>query len=432
MEYIIASCSDAEVIEKIKNVVEKDFKEDFLLQFPPTEKSIIERLNFELPELVLINFSDPILDPVFLKDQILSDSWLHNFGIIGIYDRKKDKEEEILNKYKEINLLTLIDYSSIESHLGKSLEIISSNRQLIFQGFLTDKLVSRVTGSFQINNLDYLVAPVYGGLIAISLVRMGKISPDDRYSLQMALSELILNSIEHGNCGISYSEKTDWIANGRSIYELIIQRCADPEISGRKVILEWDVDDERCRFSITDDGNGFDVVKFREKLKEDSNDRLHGRGIMMAQMVADKLLYSKKGNQVVIIINLEKQVENEAPLGFRGEEVINVKPGDILMKAGEFGDCIYYISSGKFTVYHNEVAVGRITPADIFMGEMAFLLNNARSATVIADSQGKVIKIPRKSFIEVVKNYPQYSIFLAKLLAQKLVRSNEKTFVEQQ
>ena len=107
-----------------------------------------------------------------------------------------------------------------------------------------------------------------------------------------------------------------------------------------------------------------------------------------------------------------------------------MKAGDTLMRSGEFGDCIYYISSGKYTVYHRDNPVGRITPTDIFMGEMAFLLNNARSATVIADTPGQVIKIPRKSFIEVVKNYPQYSIFLSKILAQKLVRSNESVAAE--
>lgn len=151
---------------------------------------------------------------------------------------------------------------------------------------------------------------------------------------------------------------------------------------------------------------------------------------MMAQMVSDKLLYSKKGNQVTMSLNLEKHVENMAPAGFSNEEVINVKAGDVLMRAGEFGDSIFYISSGKYTVLYKDNPVGRITPADIFMGEMAFLLNNARSATVVADVPGKVIKIPRKSFIEVVKNYPQYSIFLSKILAQKLVRSNENVSAE--
>jgi anti-sigma regulatory factor (Ser/Thr protein kinase) len=430
MEYIVASCSDKNIVERIRKVVEEDFQNEFLLQFPTSEKAILERLNFELPEMVIINFSDTGLSSDYLRDQILEDSWLHNFGIVGLYDRKTDKEEQILEANKDINLLTLIDFSRIESHLGKSLRIINSNRQLIFQGFLADKLVNRMTGSFQIDNQDYLVAPVYGGLLAISLVRMSKIPSEDRHSVQMALSELILNAIEHGNCGISYSEKTDWLATGESIFELITDRCKDPQTAVKKVSLEWDIDDETCRFTIRDQGSGFDVLAFRDKLKSDTRDRLHGRGIVMAQMVAHKLLYNKTGNQVSMIIKINENVTHAAPAGFLGEEVIRVKAGDTLMRAGEFGDCIFYISSGKYTVYHRENPVGRITPADIFMGEMAFLLNNARSATVVADSPGQVIKIPRKSFIEVVKNYPQYSIFLAKILAQKLVRSNENVSAE--
>ena len=431
MEYIVASCSNKIITERIRNVVKEDFHNEFLLQFPSSEKAILERLNFELPELVIINFSDEGLSSDYLRDQILQDSWLHNFGIVGLYDRKSDKEEAILESNKEINLLTLIDFSRIESHLGKSLRIINSNRQLIFQGFLADKLVNRMTGSFQIDNHDYLVAPVYGGLLAISLVRTGKIPSEDRHGVQMALSELILNSIEHGNCGISYSEKSDWLATGEAIYELIADRCKEPNIAGKIVTLNWDIDDETCRFTVRDEGEGFDVLAFRDKLKSDARDRLHGRGIIMAQMVADKLLYNKVGNQVSLIMNLQKDVENAAPAGFSDEEVIRVKAGDTLMRSGEFGDCIYYISSGKYTVYYQDKPVGRITPADIFMGEMAFLLNNARSATVVADTPGQVIKIPRKSFIEVVKNYPQYSIFLSKILAQKLVRSNESVAAEQ-
>ncbi|PIE05007.1 MAG: cyclic nucleotide-binding protein, partial [Spirochaetales bacterium] len=425
------SCSDKIIIDRIRKVVEKS-NNQFLLQFPSSEKAILERLNFELPELVIINFSDTGLSSEYLRDQILQDSWLHNFGIVGLYDRKASKEEEILQANKDINLLALIDFSRIESHLGKTLHIINQNRQLIFQGFLADKLVNRMTGSFQIDNLDYLVSPVYGGLLAISLVRMGKIPAEDRHSVQMGLSELVLNSIEHGNCGISYAEKSDWLATGESIYELIAERCKDPAVARKKVRLSWDFSESQAHFIIRDEGNGFDVMAFRDKLKTDSRDRLHGRGIMMAQMAASRLYYNKKGTQVSMIVKFKQDVANAAPAGFSQEELIQVKPGEVLMRAGEFGDCIYYISSGNFTVYHRDNPVGRVTPADIFMGEMAFLLNNARSATVVADTPGTVIKIPRKSFIEVVKNYPQYSIFLSKILAQKLVRSNESVAAEHQ
>jgi CRP-like cAMP-binding protein len=58
------------------------------------------------------------------------------------------------------------------------------------------------------------------------------------------------------------------------------------------------------------------------------------------------------------------------------------------------------------------------------MGEMSFLLNHRRSASVVAEDSGKLIRISRKSFVQAMKNYPHYGIFLSKLLAQKLARSN--------
>jgi len=55
---------------------------------------------------------------------------------------------------------------------------------------------------------------------------------------------------------------------------------------------------------------------------------------------------------------------------------------------------------------------------------MSFLLNKRRSAMVKADTSGKLIKISRKTFVSVIKDYPHYGIFLSKLLAKRLVRAN--------
>ena len=98
---------------------------------------------------------------------------------------------------------------------------------------------------------------------------------------------------------------------------------------------------------------------------------------------------------------------------------------DVVFEQGESSDFLYYISSGNFSVFHNNRNVGKLSPEDIFMGEMSFLLNNRRSALVKAESPGRLVKITRKSFVSVVKQYPHYGIFLSKLLARKLVRANQ-------
>jgi CRP-like cAMP-binding protein len=106
--------------------------------------------------------------------------------------------------------------------------------------------------------------------------------------------------------------------------------------------------------------------------------------------------------------------------------VVIVKQGDIVLREDEPSDYLYYIVSGRYTVYHNLKQVGTLSPQDIFMGEMSFLLNQRRSAAVRAEGPGKLILLTRKTFVSVIREYPHYGIFLSKLLAKRLVRSNDQ------
>ena len=51
----------------------------------------------------------------------------------------------------------------------------------------------------------------------------------------MALLELLINAIEHGNCRIGYDEKTSWLEGAGDIMELIRQKNRDPAVRARKV-----------------------------------------------------------------------------------------------------------------------------------------------------------------------------------------------------
>jgi CRP-like cAMP-binding protein len=113
-------------------------------------------------------------------------------------------------------------------------------------------------------------------------------------------------------------------------------------------------------------------------------------------------------------------------VGFARERVQIVKKGDIVLREDEPSDYLYYIVSGAYSVYHNLSKVGSLSPQDIFMGEMSFLLNQRRSASVRADGPGKLILLTRKNFVSIIRSYPHYGIFLSKLLAKRLLRSNDQ------
>ena len=389
------------------------------------KEEIHEFLAYDLPELVVINFSDPDLDIDWLISLIRDDKWILNFGILGLYSAERDTEEALLKRCKAINVIAMLDYQRIRSHLIKNLQIIEQNYQLIFQREFSRNLLDGASGSFTIEN-DILAIPIYAGIGATILSQRGLINPDNKMHLQLALGELIVNAVEHGNCNITYEEKSAGMENGFSVVELVAERCKDPLIRNKKVEFLWDIHPEESIFVIRDEGDGFDVRAYLRKAASQDKLSLHGRGIRMASALSTELKYNAKGNQVTLVLKHDTSVEQEVPVGFSKEQVVNVKKGDIVLREDEPSDYLYYIISGKYTVFHNLKQVGTLSPQDIFMGEIAFLLNQRRSASVRAESTGKLILLTRKTFISIIREYPHYGIFLSKLLAKRLVRSNDQ------
>ena len=417
--------SDRKLNRTIEQAYEQWKDKAYRLEFITHEDDIYEFINYELPEIVVINFSDPGIPIKSLVKRLEEDAWLHYFGVIGLYDQDDIDEDALILKLKKVNVLTLMNSFRLRSHLMKSVEIIRDNYQIIFQRGFASKIMESSSGSFSISN-DILAVPIYAGIAATSLSQSGKISPDRKMHLQLALAELIVNGIEHGNCNVSYDEKTEFMENGGSVVELVAEKCRNRKIAARKVHMEWETHNDYTKYVIRDEGDGFDASDLNEKLKSQDRLSLHGRGIAMARHLSREIYYNKKGNQVTVVIDHEEQQQQPFPLRFRKEEIFEVERGDVIFKEGEESDYLYYIVSGKYYVYHRRKRVGQLNQNDIFMGEMSFLLSNKRNGTIKAADKGKLIRISRKAFVTLVRDYPYYGIFLSRLLARRLARSNEQ------
>ncbi|MDR1319244.1 MAG: cyclic nucleotide-binding domain-containing protein [Treponema sp.] len=417
--------SDPEIKKLIEAATGEAPKREYFPRFLSEEGDILEFLNYELPEIVLINFSDSQINIDGIVSHIQNDNLILNFGIVGIFSDKRDNEEALLKKYKAVNILTILDNYRLRTHLIKSIQIIEKNYQIIFQREFSKNLLEGASGSFIIDN-DVLAVPLYAGIGATILAQRGLINPDHKMHLQLALGELIINAIEHGNCGITYEEKSMGMENGLSVVELVAERCKDPLVKKRKVEFLWDLQVDRTAFIIRDEGKGFDVKAHLRKIADQDMMSLHGRGIKMASMFSTELRYNDKGNEVTLLLKHDASVEHEVPTGFSQERIVEVKKGDIVLREDEPSDYLYYIISGNYSVFHNLKKVGSLSPQDIFMGEIAFLLNQRRSASVQAEGPGKLVLLTRKTLVSIIREYPHYGIFLSKLLARRLVRANDQ------
>ena len=418
--------SDTQVKQRISEAIKGMEGEQYIPKYLVKKNEILDFLNYDLPEIVLINFSDPQIDIDDIVSSFQNDKWLLNFGIIGIFSGEKSNEETYLKKYKAINILTMLDENRLRSHLIKNIQIIEQNYQIIFQKEFSRDFLGGASGSFTIEN-DILAVPLYAGIGATIVAQRGLINPDHKMQLQLSLGELIVNAVEHGNCGITYDEKTIGMDKGLSVVELVAERCKDPVINNKKVEFIWDIQSDKTSFTIKDEGKGFNVREHLQKIVKQDQMSLHGRGIRIASMFSTKLRYNDIGNEVTFILKHDDMVEHEVPTGFAKEQVINVKPGDTVIRENDPSDYLCYIVSGNYSVYHDSKKVGSLSPQDIFMGEIAFLMNQRRSASVHADTPGKLVPLSRKALITIIREYPHYGIFLSRLLARRLVRANDQT-----
>lgn len=117
------------------------------------------------------------------------------------------------------------------------------------------------------------------------------------------LSDLMVNAVEHGNLGITYSEKAllkwegDWEAE-------ILRRAALPQFAGRVAQVRVVREPDEIVFTITDQGQGFDWKKYLDFDPERAFDP-NGRGIAMARLSSfTRLEYQGCGNVVVAGVDL--------------------------------------------------------------------------------------------------------------------------------
>jgi hypothetical protein len=383
---------------------------------------VIEFLKYELPEMKIFYFSDSKVDCLGILKEIQEDPWLHYGGIIAIHDNRDDKQ--LLEAMRDANIIAVLRKKEFMANLPRLLRIIRQNKQILFQRGIQQHLLKTISGAFIIDN-DPLDITTYANLVTNYLYNSNLIGKDEREKLHVALLELLINAIEHGNCKIGFEEKSAWLERNGDIMELIREKNKDASVKARKVYFTYTITPDKSRFSIRDEGDGFD---WRRRLgASPETPGLHGMGMKMANLYVRDLGYNDKGNEVVFEVDHRKAESNAIPKIFERAEEVDFGDGEYICSEGEESDFLYYIVSGTLYVYSKGKFVSSLTPDDIFMGEMSFLLSNRRSATVVAKGACSLIKISKQDFVNLIKESPHYGIFLARLLAQRLARLNART-----
>lgn len=102
---------------------------------------------------------------------------------------------------------------------------------------------------------------------------------------------------------------------------------------------------------------------------------------------------------------------------------------EILLRDGEEGEFVYVVTSGRLKAFKmvdgKEHILGYIEPGE-FVGEMAYINGEPRSATVSTLTDCELIEIPSDSLDSVLFSKPAWSKALVRTLSKRLKNLNQK------
>jgi CRP-like cAMP-binding protein len=105
------------------------------------------------------------------------------------------------------------------------------------------------------------------------------------------------------------------------------------------------------------------------------------------------------------------------------------KDGEIIIRQGEEGNCMYVIQEGQVEVFLQEGDIELqlvILKEGEFFGEMALVDCEVRTASVRALGLTRVITIDKKNFLRNIHENPILALRLAEVLSQRIRDLNDE------
>jgi DNA-binding NarL/FixJ family response regulator len=118
--------------------------------------------------------------------------------------------------------------------------------------------------------------------------------------VSIALQEAVTNAVFHGNLEVD--------SEHRQVDERIFDRLAEERrrcepYRSRRVRIHVQLDRDVARFSVCDDGPGFDASLLNRPVAADDLSRIGGRGLLLIRTFMDSVSFNSQGNQIVMLKN---------------------------------------------------------------------------------------------------------------------------------
>jgi DNA-binding response OmpR family regulator len=153
---------------------------------------------------------------------------------------------------------------------------------------------------------DFAIISTFMSEIMHIISRFAGLDKKTTLTLRLAVYEMLVNAMEHGNLEIDYDMKKNLLEEVIDYQRFLNDRANQEPYRNRKVRVTYQYDRDAISFTITDEGKGFDVSKVPNPHSSENLERLNGRGIFISRVNMTRVTYNEKGNSVTLYKELPK------------------------------------------------------------------------------------------------------------------------------
>jgi CRP/FNR family transcriptional regulator, cyclic AMP receptor protein len=98
---------------------------------------------------------------------------------------------------------------------------------------------------------------------------------------------------------------------------------------------------------------------------------------------------------------------------------LDFEPGHDIVREGDPGETLFVVLEGEGKVVRGKRTVGRVLPGDFF-GELSAIDGGPRTATVVAVSPMRVLRLFRRTLIRLLEDEPRLALTLIAGMARRV------------
>ena len=99
---------------------------------------------------------------------------------------------------------------------------------------------------------------------------------------------------------------------------------------------------------------------------------------------------------------------------------VRYEKGETLFREGDMNTDLFLLVSGHLEIFKGPKKISEVHEPGMLFGEMAFLINEKRTATIKAASLVEAIKIPGEQVKDLLQEVPNFGVELARTMARRL------------